>query len=72
VQRLMELVQKRAKKTFDEKENLIQSGVLDSLDFIRLLAEIEEVFGKEIDLFEADPEKVVTVEGLWELVSAME
>ena len=46
--------------TFD----FFESGLVDSLGLIRLLDEVEEHFGIEIDLAEVDPEHLTTLDGL--------
>lgn len=54
------------------KADLIEAGILSSLDFIGLIASIEEHFNIEIDFSKYDPSLYTTISGLVELVTAPE
>lgn len=51
--------------------HLLNAGVVDSLGFVNLLAAIEERFGIEIDLGDADPDEFLTVGGLARCAAAV-
>ncbi|MGI9657825.1 MAG: phosphopantetheine-binding protein [Gaiellaceae bacterium] len=44
--------------------DLLGDGLLDSLAFIELIAQIEEFTGRQLDLLEIDPDAFTTVDGL--------
>lgn len=48
----------------DDSLNVIDSGLVDSLGFLDLIAQIEQRSGVELDLFDADPDILTTVGGL--------
>ena len=48
--------------------DLLDTGVIDSLGFIELIAAIEQKTGVELDLFDTDPAEFVTPDGLQEQV----
>ncbi len=43
--------------------DLLTTGILDSVGFVELLAEMEAMIGWEIDLTDADPSEFVTIAG---------
>jgi len=69
MEKIIEIIQKRAKSEFDIDTNLIQEGVIDSIDFMNIISEIEEKFNVEIDFLEIDPQKITTINGLWEIIN---
>ena len=44
--------------------NLIEMAVLDSIDFLELIAFIEKKTGQRIDLMQVSPSDLVTISGL--------
>ena len=44
--------------------NLIEMAVLDSVDFLELIAFIEKKTAQRIDLMQVDPTELVTIKGL--------
>ena len=57
--------EKQAANTpLDPNENLIESGLFDSLDFISLISEIETRFNLDLDFSELDPVEFTTYQGL--------
>ena len=61
---LEELIQNRAKKRISPKENFLDSGAIDSLAFIELIAQIEDTYEIEIDFDEVEPNEIATIDGL--------
>ena len=55
--------------TLDENINLIEHGILDSLDFISMLMELEMKFGLDIDFEDVNPNTFTCIKGLCNLLS---
>jgi len=72
MEKLKDIIKKRAKKEFNETDNLIAQGIIDSIDFINIIGEIEEEYGVEINFLEIDPQKITTLKGLWEVINEVE
>lgn len=53
----------------DVNMNLIEQGILDSLDFISMLMELEAKFGLDLDFEDVDPATFTTINGLCLLVA---
>ncbi len=53
---------------FDESENFIEDGLLDSFDIVALISSIEEEFGVTIDGMDIVPENFVSYEAIDELI----
>lgn len=51
-------------RSVDERTNLLEEGIIDSLEFLDLLAALEERSGVELDLLDADPASFMTIGGL--------
>lgn len=51
-------------RSVDERTNLIEEGIIDSLEFLDLLAALEERAGVELDLLDSDPAMFTTIGGL--------
>ena len=71
MKKLIEIVEKKAKKEFSNDDNLIANGVIDSIDFITIIAEIEKTFEIEIDFLELDPQQITSINSLWELINEL-
>lgn len=57
---------------FDEVDDLIGDGVLDSLDIVALITEINSEFDVSIPAEEIVPENFESVETLWALISRLD
>ena len=55
-----------------DDQSLVEAGFLDSLDFVDLLATIEEKYGIEIDLSSYKPGYFATIGGLVAIVSGFQ
>lgn len=53
----------------DVNINLIEHGVLDSLDFISMLMELETKFGLDLDFEDVDPTTFTSISGLCLLIA---
>jgi acyl carrier protein len=56
-------------KSLKASDDLLASGALDSHRFVELCLFIEEKAGAPIDIAEADPEQLSTIEGLYSIVT---
>lgn len=54
----------RPETSLPEDLNLLESGILDSIAFLELLARLEKELNRELDLFEYPPEEFTSVGGL--------
>jgi acyl carrier protein len=54
--------------TIEGSLNLVESGLLDSIAFLQLLATLERRTGVELNLFDIDPEDFTTIDGLLTLL----
>lgn len=54
---------------FREEKNLVEDGILDSLEIVQILDSIEECFGKEIPPEFIDPDNFASVEKIWEMIN---
>ncbi|MCG8603283.1 MAG: acyl carrier protein [Verrucomicrobiales bacterium] len=59
----------RPDEDFDESEDFVEDGLIDSLDVIRIVAEMEKEFGIDIDGNDILPEHFESFESLEALVS---
>ncbi|MBR5970410.1 MAG: acyl carrier protein [Lachnospiraceae bacterium] len=53
---------------FASGDDLVESGVLDSLDIFDIIEAIEATYGVEIDGEDVDPDHFVSAEHMWRLV----
>jgi acyl carrier protein len=53
--------------TLSRDEDLLGSGILDSLDFVRLISYIHENYGVSVDLLD-DSKRITTIGGLTDYV----
>ncbi len=53
----------------DDGLNVVDRGLVDSIEFLNLIARLEGHAGVELDLFDVDPKVLTTVGGLVDLLS---
>lgn len=53
---------------FENSENLVEDGSLDSLDIFEIINAIETKIGIKIEGDDIDPDHFITVDKMWELV----
>ena len=53
-----------------ESFNFMDADLLDSLGFVQLIHDLEQRFGVQLDLSDADPDGLVTIGGLAAAISA--
>jgi acyl carrier protein len=61
---LSEITCKPVLGSIDDEENLLESDVIDSAQFLDLVSILEENAGKEIDFLETDAATIVSIGGL--------
>jgi acyl carrier protein len=47
-----------------DQDNLLEAGLMTSMDFMSLIQTMEDETGKEIDLSDIDPASLTTIAGL--------
>lgn len=53
---------------FEKETDLVDEGLLDSLEIVTIIASIEEKFGIEIDPDDIDPDNFQSAEAMWEMI----
>lgn len=53
---------------FAYSHDLVDEGILDSVDIVSILSEIEEEYGIEIDPDEIDPDNFQSAEAMMEMI----
>lgn len=56
---------------FENETELIDEGILDSMDVVSIISEIDDVFGVQIRITELDPENFNSAEAIWNLVQKL-
>ena len=59
----------RPEFNFDESDNFIEDGYLDSFDIISLISTIEEKYGVTVDGLDIVPENFVSIEAIQNLIN---
>ena len=57
---------------FDEERDLIEEGILDSLDIVTLITEINSTFDVSIPAKDVIPENFCSVRAIWELIERLD
>ncbi|MBD5310875.1 MAG: acyl carrier protein [Bacteroides sp.] len=56
---------------FENETELIDDGILDSMDVVSIISAIDDVFDVQIRITELDPENFNSVENLWALIQSL-
>lgn len=56
---------------FENETELIDDGILDSMDVVSIISEIDDVFGVQIRITELDPDNFNSAEAIWALVQKL-
>lgn len=56
---------------FETETELIDDGILDSMDVVSIISEIDDVFGVQIRITELEPENFNSAETIWNLVQKL-
>lgn len=56
---------------FTAETELIDDGILDSMDVVSIISEIDDVFDVQIRITELDPENFNSAEAIWNLIQKL-
>lgn len=56
---------------FENETELIDDGILDSMDIVSIISCIDDVFGVQIRITELDPENFNSAQDLWNLIESL-
>lgn len=56
---------------FENETELIDDGILDSMDVVSIISEIDDVFGVQIRITELEPENFNSAESIWNLIQKL-
>ncbi len=56
---------------FENEKELIDDGILDSMDIVSIISSIDDVFDVQIRITELDPENFNSIENLWNLIESL-
>lgn len=56
---------------FNTETELVDDGILDSMDIVSIISEIDDVFGVQIRITELDPDNFNSAENLWKLIQSI-
>lgn len=56
---------------FENETELIDDGILDSMDVVSIISEIDDVFGVQIRITELDPDNFNSAEAIWDLIQKL-
>lgn len=56
---------------FENETELIDDGILDSMDVVSIISEIDDEFDVQIRITELDPDNFNSVETIWDLVQRL-
>ena len=56
---------------FENETELVDDGILDSMDIVSIISEIDDVFGVQIRITELDPDNFNSAENLWSLILSL-
>ena len=57
---------------FEECTDLVDKGLIDSIDIVNIISAIETEFGIEIDPDEIDPDNFQSETSMWEMIQRIE
>lgn len=56
---------------FENETELIDEGILDSMDVVSIISEIDDVFDVQIRITELDPDNFNSAEAIWNLIQKL-
>lgn len=56
---------------FENETELIDDGILDSMDVVSIISEIDDVFNVQIRITELEPENFNSAEAIWGLIQKL-
>ncbi len=54
---------------FTKEKNLVEDGLLDSLDIVQIIAQIEKAFGVKLSADDIDPDNFESAQSIWSMIS---
>lgn len=61
----------KADVDFEKETELVDAGVLDSLEIVSIISSIEETFGLEINPDDIDPDNFQSAVAMWEMIQRL-
>ena len=72
MEQLLELLKEvKSDIDFEKETDLVDEGLLDSLEIVTIIASIEEKFGIEIDPDDIDPDNFQSAAAMWEMIQRL-
>lgn len=56
---------------FENEKELIDDGILDSMDVVSIISAIDDEFNVQIRITELDPDNFNSIENLWALIESL-
>lgn len=56
---------------FETETELIDDGILDSMDVVSIISEIDDVFNVQIRITELDPDNFNSAKAMWDLIQKL-
>lgn len=56
---------------FENEKELIDDGILDSMDVVSIISSIDDEFNVQIRITELDPDNFNSIENLWALIESL-
>lgn len=66
------LVKIKPEVDFENEKNLVDDGILDSIEIVTIIAEVEEEFGISVEPDEIDPDNFQSIEAIYRLIKSKE
>lgn len=72
MEQLLELLKEvKSDIDFEKETDLVDEGLLDSLEIVTIIASIEEKFGIDINPDDIDPDNFQSAEAMWEMIQRL-
>lgn len=72
MEELIKLLQEiRPDVDFETETELVDDGILDSMDIVSIISEIDDRFGVQIRITELDPENFNSAQSIWDLIQSL-
>lgn len=66
---LLDILQKiKPNVDFEHEEDLVESGLMDSLDIVAIIDAVQDHFKIELDGKDIDPDNFMSVETIWNMI----
>ncbi len=72
MEQLLELLKEvKSDIDFEKETDLVDEGLLDSLEIVTIIASIEEKFGIEINPDDIDPDNFQSAKTMWKMIQTI-